>query len=486
MMGDSDPVYTLDEALATVGFGNYQGLLLAYGGLGWVAEAMEMMILSFIGSAVQSEWRLSPGQKSLLSTVVFAGMMVGAYIWGVTSDSYGRKKGILGVATITAGAGLLSAFSPNYISLIILRCIAGVGLGGMHIFTSWFLEFVPTPNRGAWMIVFSSFWTVGTIFEAALAWIIMPSFGWRWLVTLSSVPSFIVLILYGLAPESPRFLCMEGRINEARNILEKAATLNGTTLQTGTLVSDQMQDHNNEFAASENTHLLSPKMDKIYNYKASSSSLFVFFSSKLITTNLLLWFLFFGTTFSYYGIVLLTSELSSDQSKCTAITLHSEKNQNASLYIDVFVTSLAEVPGLIFSAFIVDRVGRKLSMVIMFVLASMLLLPLLTHQNEILNTTLLFGARAFVSATFIVACIYAPEVYPTKIRTTAVGIASAIGRIGGMICPLVAVGLVNACQQAYAVILFQVMILLSALSVLLSPFETNGRNLAETLVVDVQ
>lgn len=169
----------------------------------------------------------------------------------------------------------------------------------------------------------------------------MPTFGWRWLVALSSGPSFIVLLLYGLVPESPRFLCMKGRTNEARNILEKAASLNRTALQTGTLVSDHMQDDNNEFAASENTPLLSPRMDQTDKYKGSPSSLFVLFSRKLIRTNLLLWFLYFGNTFSYYGIVLLTSELSSDQSKCTTITLHSENSQNASLYIDVFVTSLA-------------------------------------------------------------------------------------------------------------------------------------------------
>ncbi|KAL0338815.1 UNVERIFIED_CONTAM: Organic cation/carnitine transporter 7 [Sesamum angustifolium] len=409
-MGDSDTVYTLDEALTTVGFGKYQGLLLAYGGLGWVAEAMEMMILSFVGSAVQSEWHLSSGQKSLISTVVFAGMLVGAYFWGVISDNYGRKKGFLGVAIITAVAGLLSAVSPNYKSLLLLRCITGVGLG------------------------------VGTIFEAGLAWIIMPSFGWRWLVALSSGPSFIVLLLYCLAPESPRFLCMKGRTNEAYNILRKAALLNGTALPAGKLVSDQEQDQINESTASESTHLLSPRVDEPYN----------------------------------------------DQSKCNSIKLHSEKSQNASLYIDVFITSLAEVPGLILSAFIVDRMGRKSSMVIMFVLASLLLLPLLAHQNEILTTTLLFGARTFVSATFVVACIYCPEVYPTNIRATGVGIATAIGRIGGMICPLVAVGLVNDCQQAYAVILFQVMIILSALSVLLSPFETNGRQLADTLTADDQ
>ncbi|KAK4478982.1 hypothetical protein RD792_014489 [Penstemon davidsonii] len=480
IMADSNPVYTLDEALTTIGFGKYQGLLLAYGGLGWIAEAMEMMILSFIGSAVQSEWNLSPGEKSFISTAVFAGMLVGAFSWGAISDTYGRKKGILGVASITAIAGLLSAFSPNYTSLIIIRCIAGVGLGGMHIFTSWFLEFVPTPNRGAWMIVFSSFWTLGTIFEAGLAWIIMPVFGWRWLVALSSIPSFIVLLFYVLTPESPRYLYTKGKIDEARIVLKKAALLNGTILQNGTLVSDQFEDH--ETTTSENTHLLSQK-EKTNNYETSSSSLSILFSSRLIRTNLLLWFLYFGNTFSYYGIILLTSELSSGQSKCTTITLNSEKSQNASLYVDVFVTSLAELPGLVLSTFIVDRVGRKPSMVLMFVLGFVLLLPLMVHRNEILTTTLLFGARTFISATFVVACIYAPEVYPTSARTTGVGIATAIGRIGGMICPLVAVGLVNGCHQASAIVLFEITILLSGLSVWLSPFETNRRNLADTIVL---
>ena len=81
------------------------------------------------------------------------------------------RKGFLGAAIITIGAGFSSAFAQNYSVLLILRCFVGVGLGGSHVFTTWFVEFVPIPNRSAWMVVFSTFWTVGTIMEASLAWV---------------------------------------------------------------------------------------------------------------------------------------------------------------------------------------------------------------------------------------------------------------------------------------------------------------------------
>ena len=85
-------VYTVDDALTSAGFGKFQFLVLAYAGLGWFAEAMEIMILSFVGPVVKSQWNLSSTQESLLSTVVFAGMLVGAYSWGLFSDYCGRRQ----------------------------------------------------------------------------------------------------------------------------------------------------------------------------------------------------------------------------------------------------------------------------------------------------------------------------------------------------------------------------------------------------------
>ncbi|XP_028126066.1 organic cation/carnitine transporter 7-like isoform X3 [Camellia sinensis] len=406
-MAEPRPVYTIDHALSTMGFGKFQCLVLAYAGLGWVAEAMEVMILSFIGPAVKYEWSLSSSEESLITTVVFGGMLVGAYSWGLVSDNFGRRQ------------------------------------------------------------------------------IIMPRLNWRWLLALSSVPSFMALLFYFPTLESPRYLCMKGRTTDAHEILEKIARLNQKSLPSGTLVSDQSIELDEEFAPSEDTHLLCSKENKTKVLIAGFSSVLTLLSSQLIRTTLSLWLLFFGNAFSYYGIILLTSELSSEQSKCQSISLHSENFQDASLYVDVFITSLAELPGLVLSAIIVDRIGRKLSMAIMFMLGCIFLLPLAFHQKEVLTTGLLFGARMCLMGTITVANIYAPEIYPTSIRATGYGVASAVGRIGGMICPLVAVGLVSGCHQTAAILLFEAVMVVSGLSVMLLPLETKGRGLTDVVTVTV-
>jgi MFS family permease len=94
-MGDEAYTYTVDEALLSIGFGKFQTLVLVYAGIGWLSEAMEMMLLSFVGPSVRTEWGISGKQESLISSIVFVGMLIGAFTWGYVSDNYGRRQGRL-------------------------------------------------------------------------------------------------------------------------------------------------------------------------------------------------------------------------------------------------------------------------------------------------------------------------------------------------------------------------------------------------------
>ncbi|KAG9142323.1 hypothetical protein Leryth_026953 [Lithospermum erythrorhizon] len=447
-MVEESGYYTLDEALNSVGFGKFQLLVLSYAGMGQVCEAMEMMLLSFVGPAVQSEWSLSSRQESLISSVVFAGMLVGAYSWGLVSDKYGRRKGFLITAMITSGAGFLSAIAPNYTMLIIFRGMVGAGVGGGPVLASWFLEFIPGAYRGTWMVVYSGFWTLGTVLEALLAWqygdgpginlpfgttrkfqhhpeILQKTFektlkfshhkarlGLEMHNTLSALPSTVLLIFYSYTPESPRYLCLNGRTAEALIILEKIAFVNETKLPPGTLVASHEVELIEKDLESEDTKLLSPRKENetasVDSNKGSISLVLMLLSPELIRSTLLLWIVFFGNAFSYYGLVLLTTELNSKHNHCTSTEFQSANSQEIN-YLGVFVTSLAECPGLFIAAAIVDKLGRKMSMSALFFLCSIFLLPLVFHQPESTTTGLLFGARICITGTFTIVYIYAPE-----------------------------------------------------------------------------
>lgn len=175
---------------------------------------------------------------------------------------------------------------------------------------------------------------------------VMPTLGWRWLLALSSLPSSLLLLFYSVAPESPRFLCLKGRTAEALSVLEKIARLNGTKLPSGILISDHQIELQEKSPPTEDSHLLSLRRDEDATPKAMDSniggvsSLLTLLSPKLVKSTLLLWLVFFGNAFSYYGLVLLTSELSSGHSKCVPNKMRSEKSHDVS-YKDVFITSFA-------------------------------------------------------------------------------------------------------------------------------------------------
>lgn len=175
---------------------------------------------------------------------------------------------------------------------------------------------------------------------------VMPTLGWRWLLALSSLPSSLLLLFYSVAPESPRFLCLKGRTTEALSVLETIARLNGTNLPSGILISDHQIELHENSPPTEDSHLLSPRTDEDKTLEAVDSSiggvssLLMLVSPKLLKSTLLLWLVFFGNAFSYYGLVLLTSELSGGHRKCVPKLMQSEKSHGVS-YKDVFITSFA-------------------------------------------------------------------------------------------------------------------------------------------------
>jgi MFS family permease len=217
------------------GFGCFQWFILFFAGLSWLCDALEIMLLSFLGPAVECEWGSTPAQMSSLTSVVFAGMVVGGPLWGCVSDGYGRKTAFALSVACTTIFGFASAAAPSYAALTGFRFLVGLGLPGACVSFALLMEFVPAQTRGFYLIAIEGFWTIGTILQAGLAYAMLNTQGWRVLVVVSACPLVLQLLLLPLVPESPRYLLVKGQTEKAEHALARMLRMCGKPMPDGRL-----------------------------------------------------------------------------------------------------------------------------------------------------------------------------------------------------------------------------------------------------------
>lgn len=225
--------YSLDEGIESLGFGWFQIALLVLCGATQLADATELLVLSLLNNPVQCAFGVSKAETAWLASAVFAGMLCGAYITGHVSDRYGRRVGFGMTTTLVASFGLISAGAPNFALLVGSRFFVGMGVGGANAALSLYAEYLPTAMRGRGLILFFFFFSVGGVLEAGVAYWLMPD--WRALLFATAIPSVFLVICFPIVPESPRFLVVHGKIEDAERCLFKAASCNGSKLPAGRL-----------------------------------------------------------------------------------------------------------------------------------------------------------------------------------------------------------------------------------------------------------
>ncbi|XP_023125808.2 synaptic vesicle 2-related protein-like isoform X1 [Amphiprion ocellaris] len=456
----TEETFTVDDVLEVIGFGKFQWKISLLTGLSWIADAMEMMILSILGPQLHCEWRLPGYQVALITSVVFVGMGISSPLWGNVSDKYGRRVGLTICMCWTLYYGLMSAFSPVYGWLLVLRGLVGFGIGGAPQSVTLYSEFLPVKSRGICIMLIAAFWAIGTVFEVLLALWVMPTLGWRWLLGLSTIPMAIFVSFCFWLPESPRFDVLTGRSEKAMETLTRVAKENGKTMPQGRMIAYQQSDR---------------------------GQIKDLFAAQYWRTTLPLWFIWFAYAFSYYGIVLLTTELFQAGDSCVA-TQGAKIEPTCSLeckyltsadYKDLLWTTLAEFPGLLVILLAVDHIGRKRSMALCFFMFSLCILPLFACIERTALTILIFVARAFISGGYQVVFVYTPEVFPTGSRALAMGTSSAMARVGALITPFVAQVMLRTSVYLTLSVYCGVAVLAGVASLIL-PIETLGRSLQES------
>lgn len=234
----------LDDAIDRLGLGPFQWRLLAICGLTWAADAMEVLLMGFALPGISAAFGLERGSAdaTLLLTATFAGMLVGAVFWGWLADRIGRRTVFLTTVALGVVFGLLGAFAPTVALLVAARFLTGFAIGGtLPVNYAMMAEFVPTVWRGRFLVYLESFWALGTVAVAALAWwlstVFEPGEAWRWLLGLAALLGVIGLIARFGIPDSPRSLLVRGQDAAARAALTRVARANGTALPDAPLLA---------------------------------------------------------------------------------------------------------------------------------------------------------------------------------------------------------------------------------------------------------
>ncbi|MGE6850575.1 MFS transporter [Bacillus tropicus] len=193
--------------------------LLGIAGLGWLFDAMDVGMLSFVMVALQKDWGLSTQEMGWIGSINSIGMAVGALVFGILSDKIGRKSVfIITLLLFSIGSGL-TALTTTLGMFLILRFLIGMGLGGeLPVASTLVSESVEAHERGKIVVLLESFWAGGWLIAALISYFVIPKYGWEIAMILSAVPALYALYLRWNLPDSPRFQKVEKRPSVIENI----------------------------------------------------------------------------------------------------------------------------------------------------------------------------------------------------------------------------------------------------------------------------
>ena len=177
------------------GLGVSKRKLLLISGTGWMFDALDVGILSFIIAALAKDWNLNPAQMGWIGSVNSIGMAVGALIFGMLADRFGRKAiFMITLLFFSIGSGL-STLAPSLTIFLIFRFIIGMGLGGeLPVASTLVSESVPTKERGRIVVLLESFWAGGWLIAALISYFIIPTYGWKIALLICTLPLYRLLI----------------------------------------------------------------------------------------------------------------------------------------------------------------------------------------------------------------------------------------------------------------------------------------------------
>ena len=364
-------------------------------------------------------------------------MLVGGIVSGSFCDRTGRRPTLLLGLGINSLAGLASALSPNVAALCLFRFLAGLGIGAiLSSLITLATELSPPSRRGLFITFVASFWTLGSIYTALAALILMGTYGlnWRALSVAAAFPCAVGgAMVWAIVPESARFLALRGRYEEAAAAANRVA--DGMGYQGPPIEAEEVRHHFSAMEGVANPPIVPFTLSRMqsclrYTKEAAAGIRHLYSRDLCLRSTLPLQVIWFSMSFG--------------SGLCTWITQIFESVGVGNVYVSSLIFAIANIPGNMAASVLMDRLGRKALLVLSMTFASLSLLAFAHGARQGAEGG--NGSQILISACFFhcflvmgwcaISCMTS-ELFPTSVRSTGMGVCAASGRVAAMMAQFV-------------------------------------------------
>ena len=389
----------INETIDNAKFSLFHWKVLVWCLLIIIFDGYDLVIYGVALPLLMQQWSLTAVQAGLLASAALFGMMFGAMIFGTLSDRLGRKKTIMICVTLFSGFTFLGAFATNPVEFAILRFIAGLGIGGvMPNVVALMTEYAPKKIRSTLVAIMFSGYAIGGMTSALLGAWLVKDMGWQIMFLIAGIPLLMLPIIWKFLPESLAFLIKSGKEEQAKQIINK-------------LLPTRDIHQNTQLVFNENIHHEAPVKALFQDGRAFSTFMF--------------WIAFFMCLLMVYAL----------GSWLPKLMLQAGYSLGASMLF-LFALNIGGMVGAIGGGALADRFHLKPVITSMFVIGAAALILLGFNSPQIVLYSLIALAGAATIGSQILLYTFVAQFYPTTVRSTGMGWASGIGRIGAIIGPV--------------------------------------------------